>query len=226
MGKIKVLIVEDHKMTMLGLQMVLEQAENIEVVGTAEDGKKGVELARELIPDVILMDIGLPIMDGIEATRSLKGEGCSSKILIHTSRDCGDDVFGALSAGADGYITKGANETQLIAAISTVAQGMSWLDPVIAKLVVANIQKPKQFEQQPTVPNPMKYKEYDLTEREYQVLCLIAEGLDNNEIAEKLVISLHTARAHVHNILGKLYVKDKHQATSKAFLEGLVNVKS
>lgn len=219
---IKVLVVEDHTMTRLGLQMVLEQAENIDVVGLAEDGKKGVELAKTLSPNVILMDIGLPVMDGIEATRTIKESGLPAKVLIYTSRDCGDDVFAALSAGADGYIMKGADENQLRTAISSVAEGVAWLDPAIAKLVLSNIQQQKKEEVRAITPNPLKYKEYGLTKREYEVLCLIAEGMDNEEIAENLVIALSTVRAHVHNILGKLYVADKHKATAKAFREGLV----
>ncbi len=223
MAKVKVLLVEDHTMTRLGLQMVLEKAENIEVVGEAADGKKGVEAAKELLADVILMDIGLPILDGIEATRLIKEQGIQSKVLIYTSRDCDEDVFSALSAGADGYIMKGASEKQLISAITAVSEGIAWLDPAIAKLVLANIQKqkPKDNKNYDT-QNSLKYKEYNLTKREYEVLCLIAEGLDNQEIADKLVVSLSTARAHVHNVLGKLYVADKHKATVLAYREGLV----
>ena len=142
--------------------------------------------------------------------------------MIYTSRDCGDDVFSALSAGADGYIMKGADENQLRMAISSVAEGVAWLDPAIAKLVLSNIQQQKKEEVRAITPNPLKYKEYGLTKREYEVLCLIAEGMDNEEIAENLVIALSTVRAHVHNILGKLYVADKHKATAKAFREGLV----
>lgn len=223
MAQIKVLLVEDHTMTRLGLQMVLEKAENITVIGDADNGKKGFELAKELLPDVILMDIGLPVMDGIQATKLIKENGIQSKILIYTSRDCGDDVFAALGAGADGYIMKGANENQLTSAISAVSEGTAWLDPAIAKLVLSNIQKQKSVEARSSKsPNPYKYKEYNLTKREYEVLCLIAEGLDNQEIADKLVVSLSTARAHVHNVLGKLYVADKHKATAKAYQEGLV----
>ena len=221
-NKIKVLIVEDQTLMRLGLQMGLEKSDNISVVGEASDGKKGVDLAKELLPDVILMDIGMPVMDGIEATRIIKETGISSRILIFTSREKEDDVFEALKAGADGYIMKGADEQQLISAITAVSLGTAWLDPAIAKLVLANVQKQKTNEQKSTAPNPLKYKEYNLTSREYEVLKLIADGLDNDEIAEKLVISESTAKAHVHNLLGKLYVEDKHKATVLAYKEGLV----
>jgi len=221
MSDIKVLLVEDHEMTRLGLQLVIEQSDNIKVSGEAADGKKGVELAKTLNPDVILMDIGLPEMDGIEATELIKKSGLDSKILIYTSRECDDDVFSALSAGADGYIMKGTPKEQLIAAITAVSQGTAWLDPAIAKMVLSNIQRHKPAENK-TVTNSLKYKEYNLTKREYEVLCLIADGYDNQEIADKLVVSLSTARAHVHNVLGKLYVANKHQATVLAVKEGLV----
>lgn len=221
MSEIKVLLVEDHTMTRLGLQMVLEKTENIKLIGEAADGKKGVELAKELTPDVILMDIGLPVMDGIEATKIIKDSNIQSKILIFTSREGGDDVFSALTAGADGYIMKGATQEHLVSAITAVSEGIAWLDPAIAKLVLSNIQKQKPIENKQT-SNSLKYKEYNLTKREYEVLCLIADGYDNQEIADKLVVSLSTARAHVHNILGKLYVENKHQATVLALKEGLV----
>jgi len=222
MEKIKVLIVEDQTLMRLGLQMGLEKAENIEVIGEAADGKKGAELTKELMPDVVLMDIGMPVMDGIEATRLIKEQNLPSKVLIFTSREQEEDVFEALKAGADGYIMKGANEEQLVAAIVAISQGKAWLDPAIAKLVLANVKLEKINENKATVPNPLKYKEYNLTSREYEVLKLIADGLDNDEIAEKLVVEKSTVKAHVHNILSKLYVKDKHKATVLAYKEGLV----
>ena len=167
------------------------------------------------------MDIGLPVMDGIEATKTIKNSNLQSKILIFTSRDNEDDVFASLTAGADGYIMKGATKEQLVSAITAVSEGTAWLDPAIAKLVLSNIQKQKPAENK-TSSNTLKYKEYNLTKREYEVLCLIADGYDNQEIADKLVVTLSTARAHVHNILGKLYVENKHQATVLAIKEGLV----
>lgn len=219
---IKVLIVEDQTLMRLGLKMGLEKSDCITVIAEAEDGKKGVELTKEFLPDVVLMDIGMPVMDGIEATRLIKEQNLSSKILIFTSREQEEDVFEALKAGADGYIMKGANEEQLVTAISEVSHGKAWLDPAIAKLVLANVRQQKTIEHKTNVPNPLKYKEYNLTEREYEVLQLIADGLDNDEIAEKLVIAQSTAKAHVHNLLNKLYVEDKHKATVLAYKEGLV----
>ncbi|MCR5260330.1 MAG: response regulator transcription factor [Candidatus Gastranaerophilales bacterium] len=218
MEKIKVLIVEDQTLMRLGLQMGLEKAENITVIGEAADGKKGLELTKELLPDVVLMDIGLPEMDGIEATRLIKEQNLPSKVLIFTSREQQEDVFEAFKAGADGYIMKGANEEQLVKAITDIAQGKGWIDPSIAKLVIANV----KTENKMSAPNPMKYKEYNLTSKECEVLKLIADGLDNDEIAEKLVVEKSTVKAHVHNLLGKLYVKNKHQATALAYKEGLV----
>lgn len=224
MSKIKVLIVEDHLMTKLGLQMVLERAENIEVAGDADNGKKGVEAAKKLLPDVILMDIGLPDMDGIEATKMIREAKLDSKILIYTSRDDEDDVFASFDAGADGYVMKGANEQQIVSAITAVAEGTAWLDPAIAKLVLSNIKRQeKKEEKSVTGKDNQQYKKYGLTEREYEVLCLITKGKKNEEIAEDLSISISTAKAHVHSILGKLYAENKHQATVIAISKGITN---
>lgn len=215
MKKIKVLLVEDHTMTRLGLRMVLEREDNIKITGEASDGIKAVELAGETKPDVILMDIGLPFMDGIEATSTIKKKHPEIRVLIYTSRENEDDVFSALSAGADGYIMKGAEEDRLITAITVVSEGTAWLDPAIAGLVLSNVRKEKARPE-------MSENNFNLTGRECEVLALIAEGLDNKQIAERLIVSLSTARAHVHNILQKLYVKNKHEATVKAFREGLI----
>lgn len=223
MRKIKVLLVEDHTMTRLGLSLVLAKNENIEIVGEAEDGKNGVDLAKSLLPDVILMDIGLPHIDGIEATRLIKTANLHSKILIFTSRDSEDDVFSALAAGADGYIMKGASEIQIISAITAVGEGTAWLDPAIARLVLSNVQRQKNVQQNTTeVQSKPKKNTFGLTEREMEVLALIVDGLSNPQIAEKLVITRATAKAHVHSILQKLYVADRTQAAVYAMREGLV----
>lgn len=223
MTNIKVLLVEDHTMTRMGLSLVLEKAEGIELVAEAEDGITGVKLAQEHCPDVILMDIGLPNIDGIEATRRIKESGSDSKVLIFTSRDSEDDVFASFKAGADGYIMKGSSPEQTTSAIKAVSEGTAWIDPAIAKLVLSSIQKSDNS----LVPTgEINYKAgkntYGLTEREMEVLALIVEGLSNPEIADRLVITRATAKAHVHSILQKLYVDDRTKAAIMAMKEGLV----
>ena len=220
---IKVLLVEDHMMIRMGTALVIEKTEGITLVGEAEDGQQGVEMAKELLPDVILMDIGLPVIDGIEATRRIKELNLDSKILIFTSRDNDDDVFAALAAGADGYIMKGATAQQLTAALTAVNEGTAWLDPAIARLVLSNVQKQKSEEATTDSINYTAGKTtFGLTEREMEVLALIVDGLSNPEIAEKLFITRATAKAHVHSILQKLYVDDRTQAAVTAMREGLV----
>lgn len=223
MQNIKVLLVEDHTMTRMGLSLVLEQAEGIELIAEAEDGLSGVEKAQELSPDVILMDIGLPNIDGIEATKRIKESGLDSKVLIFTSRDNEDDVFASFKAGADGYIMKGSSPEQTKNAIKAVNDGTAWIDPAIARLVLSNIQRNNP---NPTPSGEINYKAgkntYGLTEREMEVLALIVEGLSNPQIADKLFITRATAKAHVHSILQKLYVDDRTKAAIMAMKEGLV----
>lgn len=225
MASLKVLLVEDHKMVRLGLSLVFEHCDEIDMIGEAEDGKKGVEMALALKPDVVLMDIGLPEMDGIQATSLIKKSNPDMKVLIFTSREADDDVFDSLSAGADGYIMKGANEEQMISAIKAVAEGTAWLDPAIAKLVLSNVRKHSSFNNNQIVTDNNKTvakNEYGLTDRELEVLALIVEGLNNMQISKKLYITLATTKAHVHSILQKLYVSNRTQATIQAVKEGLV----
>ena len=222
---IKTLLVEDHELVRLGISLMLEQAEDIELIGQAEDGIKGVELAKKLLPDVIVMDLGLPVIDGIEATRRIKAFNPDSKILICTSREGDEDVFEAFKSGADGYIMKGASKEQMWSAIKAVSEGNAWLDSAIAKVVLMNIGTPKA-EASSSNTGEINYKAgkelYDLTEREMQVLALIVEGLTNKQIADELCVSSSTAKTHVHNILQKLCVKTRAKATSTALSEGLV----
>ncbi len=220
---IKVLLVEDHTMIRMGTALVIEKTDGITLCAQAEDGQQGVDMAREFLPDVILMDIGLPVIDGIEATRRIKDFGLNSKVLIFTSRDCDDDVFAALAAGADGYIMKGATPEQLTSAIVAVNEGTAWLDPAIARLVLSNVQKQTSTPTSQSEPNYKVAKNtFGLTDREMEVLALIVDGLSNPEIAEKLFITRATAKAHVHSILQKLYVDDRTQAAVTAMREGLV----
>lgn len=216
--KIKVLLVEDHAMVRMGLQVCLSQSDKVELIGEAEDGLKGMDMAKRLLPDVILMDIGLPYVDGIEATRKLKEAQIKSKILIFTSRDSEEDIFAAFQAGADGYIMKGASQEQTINAICAINDGVAWLDPSIAKLVLGSIQKTTTPEESKNLAKNV----YGLTERELEVLSLIVEGLTNPEIADRLIISRSTAKTHVHSILQKLCITDRTKAAVFAMKEGLV----
>jgi len=223
MDNIKVLLVEDHTMTRMGLALVLEKAEGIELVADAEDGLTGVQKASEFLPDVILMDIGLPVIDGIEATRRIKEMGLESKILIFTSRDNEDDVFACFKAGADGYIMKGSTPIQTTSAIRAVSEGTAWLDPAIAKIVLSSLQKSNIVSVASAGINYKAGKKaYGLTEREMEVLSLIVEGLSNPQIADRLFITRATAKAHVHSILQKLCVDDRTKAAVTAMKEGLV----
>ena len=218
---INTLLVEDHELYRMGLSMLLDKAEGITLVAESADGLDGIKKARELSPDVILMDIGLPNIDGIEATQRIKDFNPDVNILIFTSRDSENDVFEAFKAGADGYIMKGATPEQTISAIKSVYEGVGWIDPSIAKMVFSNLQKPSA--NVVTEPEPKKSNNsYGLTERELDVLELMVEGLSNPQIADKLVITKATAKAHVHSILQKLCVSSRTQATVTAMKEGLV----
>lgn len=220
---INVLLVEDHELYRMGLSMLLDKADGISLVAEAADGLEGIKKARELSPNVILMDIGLPNIDGIEATQRIKDFNPDVKILIFTSRDSENDVFEAFKAGADGYIMKGATPEQTISAIKSVYEGVGWIDPAIARLVFSNLQRPTA--QDSSMSEPVKKSSnnsYGLTERELDVLELMVEGLSNPQIADKLIITRATAKAHVHSILQKLCVTSRTQATVTAMREGLV----
>ena len=218
---INVLLVEDHELYRMGLSMLLSKADGINLVSEASDGLEGVKKAREFSPDVILMDIGLPNMDGIEATQRIKEFSPDVKILIFTSRDSEHDVFESFKAGADGYIMKGASPEQTISAIKAVYEGVGWIDPAIAKIVFSNLHRPSEK----IIVSEVSSKDknvYGLTERELDVLSLMVDGLSNPQIAEKLIITKATAKAHVHSILQKLCASTRTQATVRAMKEGLV----
>ena len=219
---INVLLVEDHELYRMGLSMLLEKAEGINLVAEASDGIDGVKKARNFSPDVILMDIGLPNMDGIEATARIKEFLPDTKILIFTSRDSGHDIFESFKAGADGYIMKGASPEQTVNAIKSVYEGVGWIDPAIAKLVFSSLQRPSAQNNRSEDISKKEKTVYGLTERELDVLALMVEGLSNPQIAEKLVITKATAKAHVHSILQKLSAATRTQATVTAMKEGLV----
>ncbi len=223
---IKILLVEDHIMARMGTAMFIKSTEGFELLGQAEDGVQAIDLALRLKPDVILMDIGLPKIDGIEATRKIKESGLETSILMLTSRESEEDVYAALSAGADGYIMKGSNLETLTNAIKSVSQKAGWLDPIIARIVLGNIQNGQNglggFNGGNSGTKKGENNSYGLTRKELEVLSLISDGLSNKEISKKLVVSISTTKAHVHNILQKLYLEDRTKAAIKALKEGLI----
>ena len=220
---IKVLIVEDHDMARMGLSVILSNNPNIEIAGMCADGLEGVDKALEIFPDVVVMDIGLPTIDGIEATKRIKSSNSKIKVLMYTSRESEDDIFDSFQAGADGYITKGATSEQTVSAVLAVSEGAGWLDPAIAKVVLTNIRRGSSVnEKRGEINYKLGKNLYGLTEREMEVLALIVDGLTNPQIAEKLVITISTTKTHVHSILQKLYVNSRSKAISMAMKEGLV----
>ena len=221
---ISILLVEDHEFTRMGLSMTIKTIPNLNLVAEASDGQEAIILAQKHNPDVILMDIGLPKIDGITATKKIKEElklDCS--VLIFTSRDNKEDIFASFKAGADGYIMKGTSAQNLVNAINTVYDHSAWIDSAIARVVLSNIQHENQVQlNSKTQAQKEANKKYGLTKKELEVLSLIVDGLSNQEISEKLVVAMSTTKAHVHNILQKLYLKDRTKAAIVALKEGLV----
>ncbi len=212
---VKVLIVDDSKLTIVGLKTTLKQFDDIEIVGEANDGQIAIEATKELKPDVILMDIGMPLMDGIKATKEIKKSGSTTKIIMLTSHESEQDVLDALSAGANSYCMKDVDPEILIAVVKSTYEGASWLDPRIAKIVLDKfVDRFGKFLKNDSMS--------DLTEREIDVLNLIAKGCSNQEISDTLFISLNTVKTHIKNIFQKLEVEDRTQAAMKAVKEELI----
>lgn len=221
--EITILLVEDHEFTRLGLTMKIENTPDLKLLAEATDGFEAVNMAQKYNPDVILMDIGLPKMDGITATRKIKEElKLDCAVLMFTSRDSKEDIFAAFKAGADGYIMKDSSSQNLLNAIKTVADHSAWIDSQIARVVLSNIQNEDDILTRNVKNQKEANKKYGLTKKELEVLSLIVDGLSNQEISEKLVVSISTTKAHVHNILQKLYLTDRTKAAIVALKEGLV----
>lgn len=215
MAKIQVLIVDDHTLFRESLRSLLKDVEDIEVVGEAEDGVEAVVKTTQLQPDVVLMDIAMPNMNGMEATRQIKKQNPSVKVLILTMYDTEQYIFEMLRVGASGYILKRAPARELISAIQAVSQGDAFLYPSVAKKVLNGY-----LEQIKAAAKGEDYKR--LTDRERQILCLIAEGKPNKEIAESLGISVRTVGTHRLNLMEKLKVHDRTQLVRYAIREGLI----
>ncbi len=208
---IRVLVADDHAIVRKGIRSLLATERDIEVVGEACDGTEVVTQARDLQPDVILMDLVMPKQDGIEATRQITGQQSNVRILVLTSFATDDKVFPAIKAGALGYLLKDSDPEQLVEAIRQVHHGEPSLDPTIARKVLSELSQPAA---QPAAP-------VHLTEREFTVLRLVAQGKSNKGIAERLTISEMTVRTHVSNILNKLHLASRTQAALYALREGI-----
>ena len=216
---IEIVLVEDYKLTRVGLRMALNECDDLEVVGEAEDAETGIELIKTLKPDVVLMDLGLPGMSGLEATQKLQEIAPDSKIIILTSHGQEEEVLAALGTGAKAYCLKDIAPETLALVIKNVSMGGCWLDPDIANYVLNTLPAPENLNFLSTNSNLQKVQ---LTEREIEVLRLLVKGKSNTEIAKELIVSVHTAKAHVCSILQKLCVDDRVQAAVKAVKEHLV----
>ena len=219
-NEITVVIAEDHEITRVGLKLTLEQMPGLKIIGQAEDGKQILDVVSKLHPDVVLMDVGLPNIDGIDATRQIKELYSNVRIIMLTSHDNDDDVFAALGAGADGYCLKDISSHQLSMAIKTVYEGAAWLDPGVASRVLrACAVNPRitHSTSQETTPSSSS-----LSQREVDVLRLVVEGKSNQEIADVLVLSIETVKTHMRHIMEKLAVSDRTQAAVKAMRQGLI----
>ena len=248
--QIRVLIVEDHKLTRIGLKAILKQVADIDVVGEAVNGQEAVDMVRETQPDVVLMDVGMPVMDGIEAVKIIHDQFKKVNTIMLTSHDNENDIVASLTSGACGYCLKDVDPERLFTAIRSVNEGDIWIDSSIAgKLMgyyalLESGSESKDFDSNkgqgeghrasetgadignaehhhyesgdlPPLPDP-------LSPRELEVLNLIVDGNSNQQIADKLIISLATAKTHVRNILNKLAVDDRTQAAVQAMRRGLV----
>jgi two-component system, NarL family, response regulator LiaR len=208
---VRILIVEDDPMMQLGLEQSLEDYPHLTVVGQANDGYLGVEAALKLKPDLIVMDIGLPRLDGIAATQKIKAALPAVRVVMLTSHTTETEIIAALSSGADAYCIKGASIDRLIAAITAAQEGATYLDPQIARRIIGHLKPP--------VPTGMVGQ---LSERELEVLKLMVDGCSNPEIAAKLYLSPNTIKTHIRGIMNKLAVDDRVQAAVVALRSGLV----
>jgi NarL family two-component system response regulator LiaR len=210
---ISVLLVDDHQVVRQGVRAFLDALNDIKVVAEAESGEEAVRLSAEHVPDVILMDLLMPGLDGVEATRKVKDVSPRTQVVVLTSYHQDEHIFPALQAGAISYILKDVEMVDLAEAIRQAAQGQATLHPRVASRVIKELHGPRRDELNPFV---------ELTSRELDVLKLIANGLSNQDIAAQLFISHNTVKGHVSNILSKLHLADRTQAAVYAWKEGIV----
>jgi NarL family two-component system response regulator LiaR len=210
--KITVVIVDDHTIVRQGLRTYLELQPDVLVVGEAANGSEAMALVKDNLPDIVLMDLVMPVMDGVDATRAITAMSPSTRVIVLTSFSEDEKVFASIKAGAQGYLMKDVLPGDLLAAIRTVKRGEAQLDPEIARKVMQEFANP-----QPVAPK------HDLTERELEVLRLIAQGKSNKDISEDLVLSEKTVKTHVSNILQKLHLSDRTQAAVFALRQKIVD---
>ena len=219
-ASIRVMICDDHALFRRGLVMVLEAEESIEVVGEAEDGEAAIRQAEDLAPDVVLMDVRMPRVNGIEATRAIVEARPSTRVLMLTVSDEEDDLYAAIKAGAAGYLLKEISIDEIAGAINAAVRGQSLISPSMAsKLLHEFATMAKRADERPSVPTPR------LTDRELEVLRLVAQGMSNREIAGALFISENTVKNHVRNILEKLHLHSRMEAVVYAVREKLLDIR-
>ncbi|MFE5025498.1 response regulator [Streptomyces sp. NPDC056656] len=217
---IRVLIADDQMMVREGFSVLLNAMPDIEVVGEAVNGREAIARVRELSPDVVLMDIRMPELNGIEATREIAAMDRGAKVLVLTTFDLDEYVYQALRAGASGFLLKDASARQLADGVRVVAEGEALLAPSVTRRLITEFSKLSEIPKLPAVANPGAFGE--LTERETEVLVLIAQGLSNAEIAERLVVAESTIKTHVSRVLVKLGLRDRTQAAVFAYEARLV----
>jgi DNA-binding NarL/FixJ family response regulator len=238
MSIIRVILVEDHDLTRIGLKTVLQAQEDIQVVGDTANGTQGLQLLEYHRPEVAMIDIGLPDIDGIELTRRFRqwqhqSQDFNTKVLILTMHDAQDSVLAAFAAGADSYCMKDIQMSQLVEAIHSTASGQSWIDPAIASVILRQVRQDASVESSRKLNKTVEisavssgYEPFlgntPLTTRELEILELIVAGCSNADISQRLYITIGTVKTHVRNILNKLSADDRTQAAVRALRSGLV----
>ncbi len=214
--KQNILIVEDHELTRFGLKTTFEGVDYVDKIFEADSAEAAIDIFNNNHVDMIIMDLGLPKMNGIDATKQIKASNKDVKVIMLTSHNDEKEVLNSLKAGANAYCSKEINPQRLVQVVQSVADGAAWFDPSVAHIVL------KASANSPSFDTDNNRKDYDLTTREAQILKLMTEGYSNMEIAQMLVISINTTKAHVANILQKLEVDDRLQAALKALKNKIV----